>query len=103
MNDNKNKRTVSSRSFEKQFPILRGFRVGNLVAAHCPWCDRMHVHGWPREDSARDTILRYAHCDHQPPAPSSYRVSVFREKDLQRVGYFPAGQDKGAKNVKQES
>jgi hypothetical protein len=28
-----------------QFPILCGFRFGNRVSVHCPWCDRMYVRG----------------------------------------------------------
>jgi len=72
-----------------KLPILRGFRFHGLVIVHCPWCDRMHVHGWGRQDSANVTEIRCAHGGHQPPAPSAYRISVFRNRDLKKVGYFP--------------
>ena len=41
-----------------QLPILRGFRVDESVYVHCPWCDRMHVHGWEHNDSSRVITLR---------------------------------------------
>src|SRR6266436_3945643 len=45
---------------DSRLPILRGFRVKGLVFVHCPWCDRMHVHGWGRTDSARVIEVRRA-------------------------------------------
>jgi len=93
-NSNGNNATLADASTKikwgSYFPILRGFRIGNQIAVHCPWCDRMHFHGWNAQDSSRVVTLRIAHGGHEPPAPSSYRVSVFREKDLQKLGYSPA-------------
>src|SRR6516164_3257484 len=77
-----------------QLPILRGFRVGGSVYVHCPWCDRMHVHGWERNDSSRVITLRVAHGGHEPPAPTWYRVSVLRKKELQRINYLAAEIDR---------
>jgi hypothetical protein len=74
-------------NYDRQFPILRGFRVGKQVYVHCPWCDRMHVHGWNEEDNARVVTFRVPHCCSRPSAPSSYRVSVYRERDLKLAGY----------------
>ena len=85
MNHNKTKRKASSRTFEKQFPILRKFRVRPLVFVHCPWCDRRHVHRWDRNDRSRVITLRVVHGGHEPPAPPSYRVGVFGEQDLRRI------------------
>jgi hypothetical protein len=73
-----------------ELPILRGFRVGELIFVHCPWCDRFHVHGWGREDNARVITARVAHGGHQPPAPSGYRISVFRQADLKRIAAIAA-------------
>ena len=101
MNDNKEETTNNAHSFGEehqkrskarlskkkwlsQFQILRGFRVGASVYVHCPWCDRMHKR-WERNESSRVITLRVAHGGHEPPAPPSHRVSVFREKDLQRI------------------
>ena len=109
MNDNKEETTNNTEEHEKrskgrllkeekqwisQLPILRGFRVGNRVAVHCPWCDCMHVHGWEPNHSARVISLRVAHGGHEPPAPTWYRVSVFRKKDLQRINYLAAEIDR---------
>jgi hypothetical protein len=85
---------------ELKLPILRGFRVRGLVFVHCPWCDRMLVHGWGRADSARVIEVRCAHGGHQPPAPSGYRISVFRQKDLKIVDYPPVKKKGGATHVK---
>jgi hypothetical protein len=71
---------------DRKFPILKGFPVGKQAYDHGPWCDRMHVHRWNEEDSARVVTCRVAHCC-RSNAPSSYRVSVFREKDLRLAGY----------------
>ncbi len=81
-------------------PILRGFRVRGLVVAHCPWCDRMHVHGWGRKDSARVVEVRYPHCGTQPGAPSAYRISVFRMSDLKKTGYLPVNKKGGSTHAK---
>jgi hypothetical protein len=85
---------------DPKLPILRGFRVRGLVFVPCPWCDRIHVHGWGRKDSARVIELRCAHGGHQPPAPSEYRISVFRQKDLKIVGYSPVKKKGGATHAK---
>jgi hypothetical protein len=93
------KASVSNNN-DSRLPILRGFRVAGLVFVHCPWCDRMHVHGWGRADSARVIEVRCAHGGHQPPAPSGYRISVFRQKDLKIVGYPPVKKKGGATHAK---
>jgi hypothetical protein len=85
---------------ELKLPILRGFRVAGLVFGHCPWCDRMHVHGWGRADNSRVIEVRCAHGGHQPPAPSGYRISVFRQMDLKIVGYFPVNKKGGPTHAK---
>jgi hypothetical protein len=46
----------------------------------------MHLHGWNEEDSERVVTFRVARCC-RPDAPSSYRVSVYQEKDLKLAGY----------------
>ena len=72
------KASVSNNNDPKP-PILRGFRVRGLVFVHCPWCDRMLVHGWGRADSARVIEVRCAHGGHQPPCTvrvSNKRVST---------------------------
>jgi hypothetical protein len=81
-------------------PILRGFRVRGLVVVHCPWCDRMHVHGWGRKDSARVVEFRFPHCGTQPGAPSEYRISVFRMSDLKKTGYLPVNKKGGSTHAK---
>jgi hypothetical protein len=88
-----NKTTLMDASFEinndTQNIILRGFRVGNRVVMHCPWCDRMHVHGWGQEDDHRVVEWRVAHHGSNPSFPDSYQISVFRPKDLKGIGYGP--------------
>jgi hypothetical protein len=79
-----------------KLPILRGFRFNGLVIVHCPWCDRMHAHGWGRQDSASVTEIRCAHCANQPGAPSAYRISVFRMSDLKKTGYLPVNKKGGS-------
>jgi hypothetical protein len=81
----KNRLLKEEKQWISQLPILRGFSLGGSVYVHCPWCDRMHVHGWESNDSSRVITLRVAHGGHEPPAPPSYRVGVFGEKDLQRI------------------
>jgi hypothetical protein len=66
-------------------PILRGFHVGWWVYVHCPWCDRMHVNGWLREDNASGVTVRYAHGKHSPDAPDCYWISVFRRRDHKEI------------------
>jgi hypothetical protein len=83
-----------------KLPILRGFRFNGLVVVHCPWCDRMHVHGWGRQDSARITEVRCAHCGTQSGAPSAYRISVFRMSDLKKTGYLPVNKKGGSTHAK---
>jgi hypothetical protein len=74
---------------DSQNIILRGFRVGNRVVMHCPWCDRKHVHGWGPEDDHRVVEWRVAHHGSNPSLPDSYQISVFRPKDLKAIGYGP--------------
>ncbi|SRR5260221_4479774 len=66
---------------------LRGFSFRGLVFVHCPWCDRMHVHGWDPADGERVKEWRVAHHGNNPSFPDSYLISVFRSKDLKRIGY----------------
>ena len=54
----RSKARLSKKKWLSQFQILRGFRVGASVYVHCPWCDRMHKHGWERNDSSRVITLR---------------------------------------------
>jgi hypothetical protein len=72
-----------------RIPMLRGFGLGELAFVHCPWCDRMHVHGWDPADGAQVKEWRVAHHTHNPSFPDSYQISVFRKKDLKWVGYGP--------------
>jgi hypothetical protein len=71
-------------SYKNKRPLLRGFLVGNLVYVHCPWCDKMHIHGWNPEDNARAVTPRYAHC-HSQGAPGSYWISLFRKSSLKTI------------------
>jgi hypothetical protein len=71
-------------SYKNKRPLLRGFLVGNMVYVHCPWCDKMHAHGWSREDNARVITPRYSHC-HSPGAPGNYWISIFRKRSLKIV------------------
>jgi hypothetical protein len=93
------KASVSNNN-DSRLPILRGFRVRGLVVAHCPWCDRMHAHGWGRKDSARVVEVRYPHCGTQPGAPSAYRIGVFRMSDLKKTGYLPVNKRGGSTHAK---
>jgi hypothetical protein len=77
-------RGAGSVSYKNKRPLLRGFMVGNLVFVHCPWCDKMHVHGWDRADNARVVTPRYAHC-HSAGAPGSYWISIFRKRTLETI------------------
>lgn len=77
---------------DSQNIILRGFRVGNRVVMHCPWCDRMHVHGWGPEDDHRVVEWRVAHHGSNPSLPDSYQISVFRPKDLTKSNWLWAAE-----------
>ena len=72
---------------DSQNITLRGFSFRGLVFVHCPWCDRMHVHGWDPADGERVKEWRVAHHGNNPSFPDSYLISVFRSKDLKRIGY----------------
>jgi hypothetical protein len=93
-----NKTTLTDASSEinndTQNIVLRGFRFRGLVFVHCPWCDRMHVHGWDPTDGERVKEWRVAHHGNNPSFPDSYLISVFRSKDLKRIGYGGASYGK---------
>jgi hypothetical protein len=86
-----NSRTVTrkqrqrKREYEKQFPLLRGFCIGNSIAVPCPFCDRIHTHGWDPKDDSRTEGLRIAHCGSSGRPWVSYRISPFRQRDLERM------------------
>jgi len=82
----------------ERLPILRGVLVELLpwrddpdrpgqqrryaqLAVHCPWCDRVHLHGWNPKHDGRHVESRYPHCPHGPFLESGYLVSVLRKKD----------------------
>jgi hypothetical protein len=79
---------------DSQNIILRGFSIGKSVFVHCPCCDRMHVHGWDPADGERVKEWRVAHHGNNPSFPDSYLISVFRSKDLKRIGYGGASYGK---------
>jgi hypothetical protein len=78
---------LAQSDYNRQFPTLRGFRVGKQVYLRCPWCDRMHLHGWNEEDSERVVTFRVSHCCRRPGAPFSYRASAYRARDVRLAGY----------------
>lgn len=54
---------------------IRKLRHTRLVRVRCPFCSRLHTHGWPFE--APDIGLRVSHC-HRPNGESArtYRVDA---------------------------
>ena len=86
-----NKTTLTDASSEinndAQNIVLWGFSFRGLVLVHWPSCDRMHVHRSDPAEGDRVKEWRVAHHTHNPSFPDSYQISVFRAKDLKRVGY----------------
>jgi hypothetical protein len=79
--------TSSRINKDPQDIVLRGFPIGKSIFVPCPWCDRMHLHGWDPADGARVKEWRVAHHACKPAFPQAYQISVFRTEDLERVNY----------------
>ena len=66
-------------------PVLRGWltKDGTQIVVFCPYCDEMHVHGWPSGTPRRALGHRSAHCARQSAFNTwGYYVALFRKKDL---------------------
>jgi hypothetical protein len=53
-----------------------------LIDVFCPYCDRMHTHGWDPANNARVVEFRVAHCDQGDLFyGGGYWISVWRQSD----------------------
>ena len=71
----------SKREFAKQFPLLRGFKIGGSLAVFCNRCNRFHFHGWDAKDDSRTDVLRFSHCS--LGNGDSYRIAPICQRELE--------------------
>ena len=68
-------------------PVLRGWltKDGTQIVVFCPYCNRMHFHGWPSGTPRRALEHRVAHCTTRQSAlyEGGYYVALFRKKDIE--------------------
>jgi hypothetical protein len=79
-----NKKRERNQEYAKSFPLLRGFIIGNAIAILCPFCDRIHKHGWDPKDGSQVEDFKVAHCGGRERL-KAYRIAPFRQRDLNKL------------------
>jgi hypothetical protein len=52
------------------------------LAVYCPWCDRLHYHGWDPRNDGHVLQHRAAHCDKESPlSGNGYWISTIRRSE----------------------
>ena len=65
-------------------PILGGVVEDETIRVWCPYCDKHHIHGWPKGSGYKPSY-RSAHCTNPRSPFGDYAIAPFRKKD--RVEY----------------
>jgi len=66
-------------------PLLRGFLSadGLTIRVWCPFCEKMHFHGWPDGRRKRKPENRSNHCPPGSPFDATgYRIAPWRPEDF---------------------
>ena len=65
------------------------------IAVWCPYCCRMHFHGWDMRDNGRVLSHRAAHCrEGSPLRDTGYYIAVWRVSDTEHKAHVaPPGKE----------